>query len=86
MVVKSVNFTHMTSCPNQGLSQLLSERHTWLPPSAGYLHSVDVCYETASVMCVYVLTEAHQPSSGVVEDIRPQLQKDCKDDNLMKKV
>lgn len=23
--------THMTSCPNQGLSRLLSERHAWLP-------------------------------------------------------
>ncbi len=52
VVVKSVNFTHMTSCPNQGLSQLLSERHTWLAPSVGYLHTVDVCDETVSV-CVY---------------------------------
>lgn len=51
-MVKSVNFTHMTSRPNQGLSQPLSERHTWLTPSEGYLRAVDVCDETLSV-CVY---------------------------------
>lgn len=50
---KCVNSPHMTSCPNQGLSQFLSERSTWLTPSAGYLRTVDVCDGTASV-CVRV--------------------------------